>query len=98
MNKGGRGCKAPYDTYIARIPKPLESVIDRITDEWKFFISIREESSADRYLKRVKAISNANQDEIKRILQEGLNCPNNNSRGAKEAIRAALQLMGEDDD
>ena len=93
MNKGGRGHKAPYNTYIARIPLPLKTAIDRLISRWITLV-LEEESLGSGYVAEIeKAISDNRKEEIRRTLLEGLNCPKNNSRLAKEAIRKALQLM-----
>ena len=41
FTKGGRGKKAPYETVYYRIPKPLKSTIQKLTNTYKNLLGIK---------------------------------------------------------
>jgi hypothetical protein len=97
MNKGGRGRKAPYSTYVTRVPLPIEALTSKIVSRWITLISEGDDSGAINYLSKIEqCIDNQRKKDLLAILQRGLDSPPNNSRKAKEAIRAALELLEED--
>lgn len=52
--KGGRGKEAPYDTYIARVPKDVKPQVDAIVSIYKTLKLAGKEQELEQFLNNVE--------------------------------------------
>lgn len=79
--KGGRGYKAPYETVVIRVPKPLESLIEQQIDDYRSVVlEGKELNHQEEQISLDSAILQA-----KEILKQ--------KKGARDSMEKLLQVI-----
>jgi hypothetical protein len=96
--KGGRGCKAPYETQQIRIPKPIAEQVETLKERYQNYrVAGGDPMKAPHFLADEKPvdkfIDNEKQARAVEILKQALKLKANSGGAIKKEIEKALILL-----